>query len=397
MFDKFSLKGAGFGVFIAALALVGIPNITEYQDASEYMVIQGIGGSLTVFTEQGWHGQWFGTVTKYPRQKRYDFKNENGENTTVRVQFNDGGYADLYGSVLWTMPSDEKSILAIHKDFRSEEGVEKGAVIKSLDSAIFQTGPLMSSTESVSERRGELVQYINDQAERGVYVTRVDERTINEDSKTGGERTVKVVQIVRGEDGQAKRQQGSILKDYNIRLQPIAITRLNYDDTVKKQITDRQKATTAVQLAQANAKKAEQDAITAEEQGKANAAQSRWEQEVIKAREVTKAQQSLEVAVLATKEAEQYKQAEILKGQGEAERKRLVMNADGQLQVKLDAWNKAQEVWAEAFANYKGEMVPSIVMGGSGNQNATGNAQAVMDLIGTKMAKDLALDLSNKK
>src|SRR6187402_3032671 len=53
-----------------------------------------------------------------------------------------------------------------------------------------------------------------------------------------------------------------------------------------------------VQTAIANSKKAEQDAITTELQGKAAAAKAKWEQEVIKAQAITQAQQEKEVAAL---------------------------------------------------------------------------------------------------
>src|SRR5215831_9908374 len=58
-----------------------------------------------------------------------------------------------------------------------------------------------------------------------------------------------------------------------------------------------------VQTAIANSKKAEQDAITTELQGKAAAAKAKWEQEVIKAQAITQAQQEKEVAALQVQTA----------------------------------------------------------------------------------------------
>jgi len=85
------------------------------------------------------------------------------------------------------------------------------------------------------------------------------------------------------------------------------------------------------------------------------------------------------------------KQQQILLGQGEAERKKLVMVADGALTQKLDAYVSTQKVWAEAFAK---RAVPSMIMGGGAQQDT--QAQEFMSLMTAKAAKDLALDLAPK-
>ena len=58
-----------------------------------------------------------------------------------------------------------------------------------------------------------------------------------------------------------------------------------------------------VQTSIANAKKSEQDALTAEQKGKADATSAKWAQEVIKAKLVTEAQQKKEVAALEAQAA----------------------------------------------------------------------------------------------
>lgn len=386
------------------IAVVLIPNLMENQDASDLMVIQSVTGELNVYTEPGPHWQGFGKVTLYPRQAQYNFcsvSNKDGVETlcdganaaSKKLRFNDGGHANLNGFVMWEMPTDAKSIIEIHKRFGSADAVQNRAVAKMIDGAVYLAGPLMSSTESSGSRRAELVQYINDQAENGVYVTHSQNVTVK-DPITGQDKTDTVTQIALGNNGQPLRQQGSVLNELGIKLQPLSISELKYDSVVEKQIAERQKAITQVQNARANALRAEQDAITVAKQGEADAAKAKWEQEVIKAKEVTLAQQKLEVARLAAEAAAQTKREQILLGEGEAERKKLVMQADGALDPKLKAWSAAQEVWAKAFAEHKGPMVPSVVMGNGSNTSATSSTQTIIDLIGIKAAKDLGLDMS---
>jgi hypothetical protein len=386
------IKAIVGGGILAVFLIFGIPTIIENLDASEVMVIQSITGELNVYTEPGPQWQWGGTVTTYPRQRQYVFGNEDGKDTSIKLQFNDGGVATLHGSVNWEMPLDKESILKIHKNFGSAEAVEKRAVVKMMDAATYLAGPLMSSIESAGERRAELVNVINDQAERGVYVTRVN-TIVKKDDLTKEEKTVNVTEIQRNNDGTPKRQQGSILSEFNIRLQPISIKNLDYDSVVKQQIVDRQKSTTAVQLAIAQALKAEQDAITAEKNGMATAAEARWKQETVKAQKVTEAEQRRDVAKLAKDEAEFYKAQQILIGQGDAERKRLVMAADGALDPKLKAYIEVNSMYAKAIGDYQGNWVPTVVMGDKQGGNGTG-AQALIDMLSAKTAKELSLDMS---
>jgi regulator of protease activity HflC (stomatin/prohibitin superfamily) len=121
----------------------------------------------------------------------------------------------------------------------------------------------------------------------------------------------------------------------------------------------------------------------------------RTEQEVIKAQAVTEAQQQLEVATLAAKAAEQTKREQILLGEGEATRKRLVMQANGALEDKLAVWKEVNLAYANAIEKYTGNWVPTIVMGGDGKN--TNGADNLISLLTTKTAKDLALDFKATK
>lgn len=385
-----NIKGFTGGLIALFIGLIVILESFINLDAGEIAVVQSVfDGELEVVTEPGPKPVWFGKVTRYPKQRAYIFD----EDTAAPVQFNDGGTAMLIGSINWNMPLDAPSVLKIHKNFQGADAVEQNAVIKSINSAIYLSGPLMSSTESAGERRSELVQLINDQAKLGVYVTRV---TTEEVTDIGGDkRTVRVTNIVRGEDGQPMRQQSSLLAEYNIGIQPLAIKKLNYDNIVSGQIVDRQKATTAVELAKAEALKSEQDAKTAAAKGEADATKAKWEQEVIKAKAVTEAQQKFEVAKLDAQAAEQTKLKLILEGQGEAEKKRLVMQADGALEKKLEAWVKAQGYWANAFKDRQGDIVPRTLVGGNGS-NGAASVNSIMDMFAVNQAKQLSLNMDTK-
>jgi regulator of protease activity HflC (stomatin/prohibitin superfamily) len=303
------------------------------------------------------------------------------------------------------MPTDPASVIKLHKEFGSIEAIDRQLIQPAIVKAFYQTSPLMSSTESYASRRTEFLSLFQDQLLNGVYKTKTVE-VKEPDPITGELKTVSKVDILMDQSGNPTRAETSSFKLYNISMLPATIREVRYDPEVEKQIASQRDAILNVQTAQAAAKKAEQDAITAEKSGEAKAAQARAEQEALKATAVTKAEQDKDVATLQAQqqrdvakleqEAAGYtKQQNILLGEGEAERKRLVFSADGALAQKLDAYVRSQEIWASAFKDHQGPLVPSVVMGGSsGSSSAASSVQQLMDMFAVRNAHDLSLDFS---
>lgn len=376
---------------VAALAAVLVVamagELVEHLDAQEVMVIQSLSGKLTVYDTPGYHPQWFGKVTKYPRRSSYEFQ--------APIRFNDGAQAKMHGSIQFEIPTDAPTLITLHSKFGSAQTLQGQLVERVIDKAIYMSGPLMSSKESYAEKRNALITYVEDQITHGVYQTRQhDVKTT--DPITGVEKTITAVEIVADDKGMPRRQEDPILAPFGIKTFNFTISELNYDATVEAQIRGQQQITMDVQTAIATAKKAEQQAITVAKEGEAAAAKAKWEQEVIKAKAVVEAQQALEVAQLDTKKAEQEKMAKILRAEGESEYKRKIIVADGALEQKLAAYKEVQAAWAQAFAEYKGPaLVPAVVMAPrEGAASGGTGAQALIDMLSAKTARDLALDLS---
>ena len=298
------LLGAGLLLLIIILFS---GKIVENVDNSEIVIIQSaFSGKVSIYTTPGPVFQAFGTATHYKKSNQFWFSKKKDEGRTddqsIKIRFNDGGHGSISGSVRWYMPAGEKGILKLHTDFGSHEAVEQQLVRQVVTKSVYMTGPLMSSKESSAEKRNDLLSYIEDQSINGVY------RTIQEDIKVhddlmNTDKTVTVVKIVQGENKMPLRQEVSSVKVYGVSLQGLALNSIDYDSEVENQIKVQQQAYMQVQTAIANSKKAEQDAITTELQGKAAAAKAKWEQEVIKAQAITQAQQEKEVAALEAQTA----------------------------------------------------------------------------------------------
>lgn len=387
----------GLAVVVVGVVLMAGKNLLENVNADEIMVIQSpISGEMSWYTTPGIKWQGLGKVTKYTRRSIYEFQNQ--------VRFNDGGHATMHGSIQYEMPLDVENLTSIHVRFGSPEAVQRQLVETVVNKSVYLTGPLMSSKESFAEKRNSLIHYVEDQVENGVYQTTQRDARIK-DPITGAEKTATVVEIVGGKDGLPMRQEEAVLTSFGIKPFNFSITQLSYDDAVDQQIQQQQQLAMDVQTAIAESKKAEQRAITVAEQGKADAAKAKWEQEVEKAKAVTLAQQEKEVAELeaqkrlavATLDAQaagQYKSERLLRADADAEYKRRVMEADGALTQKLEAMVKVNELYADAIKNHPGPWVPSIVMGGgdakSGGQQG---AMPLIDLLTARTAQQLAVDL----
>ena len=384
---------------IAFLAtLICLPQLVENLDAKNLMVIQSVGGDLNTFIEPGWKTQAFGKVTVYQRRDQFSFSSvkDQGKTTdeSISTRFNDGGHGNISGTVNWQMPLKHEQIVALHKDFGSIGAIEQQLIRPSMQKVIYNVGPTMSSTESSAEKRPEIPKYIDDQLIHGPYLTKTVTVT-QKDPISGADKQVAVVQIAMNEKGQPMRESESQITKYGIILQPVSINEIKYDQIVEDQIKQRQQSTTGVQISIANAKKAEQDAITTEQQGKATAAKAKWEQETLNAKEIAFAEKAVAVATLGAKAAEQYKKEQILRGEGDAQAKALRMNADGALDTKLAAYVEVSKAYAEAMGNYQGAWVPSVVMGNSG---AGGNgAAALVEMLTAKTARELGIDMSVTK
>ncbi len=376
---------------VAVLLLGALPMSTqvfEMVDADEIVIIQSpIRGTLATHITPGLKLRLFGKTTAYPKRNFYDFQQD--------IRFNEGGEGTMHGSLQWEMPLDRQNLLDLHTRFGSAEAIQTSLVEVVTDKSVYMTGPLLSSTESYAEKRTNLIYWVEDQINNGTYQTRTED--VQEiDELTGELRIVALVEIMSDGSGQPLRQERGQLTEFGIRPFNFAVTEIAYSPKVEEQIQQQQENIMAVQTAIAQSREAEQRALTVEQQGLANAARARWEQEVLKAQAVTEAEQALQVAQLDRQTADEERQANILRGQGEAERRRLVMEADGALQPKLDAYVEVQKAFADAIASYQGAWVPSVVMGEEASGTAGGGALQLIELLGIRAAQDLAVDLTNR-
>jgi hypothetical protein len=376
-------------VFVASLFLS--PLIFETNNAGFLSVRQAAGsGTLTAYSEPGMFLQGFGEVTKYKQSDTLHF--EDGDLGSVDVRFTDGAKAKVAVNVRFDLPGDPKKILDIHQKFRSYNALVTETIRQVVSESVLLTAALMSAEESYTTKRAEFSQIADDQVRNGVYITEA-ETIETTDTKTKEISRRQIVSIQKDAKGQPERKH-AVLDQYGIRVTQFVIKDIDYDDKVDTMIQAKQEAMQQTVSAKANAERAVQDRITAEEVGRKNVAVAKYEQEVEKQRAVTTAEKELDVARLRRQAAELEKQALIAKGEGEGEYKRRIMAADGALEKKLATYERVNALWAEALAKTNATLVPTVSTGGSGpGGNALNN---MMELLSIKASRDLALDIRAK-
>ena len=310
--------------FCVLLALFMIPNVGENVQKEEIVVCQSpFSGKMTYWTEPGLKGQWFGKITRYYKTQQLWFGSddekgrEQGE--PIPVIFNDASDGMIYGSLRVKLPKDVEHLDRIQTDYNGMDRLMSDLVRPTVTKVIYASGPLMSAFESYAEKKNDLIEYITDQLTNGVYKTAVNTIEVV-DPITGEKKTSKIAVLINDENapGGYKRSEVSPFSYYGIEIGQVAVSKIAYSDRVNAQIAQQQEANMLIQTSKAKSAAAQQEAVRAEEEGKAAAAKSKWEQEKIKVVEITKAEQAREVSRLAAEKAEFDKKRIVAEGEAEA-------------------------------------------------------------------------------
>lgn len=386
------------GLIVGAVAIIacmfaGCGSFTTIGAGTIAVKQNVLDGQLSVWSSPGVHARNFGNVTEYKISDQFWFseREDEGKKTddSILVQFNDGGQAHISGSLRFDLPTDPNLMIELHKKFGSEAAIEHQLIRQVVNKSVFMAAQNMTSRESYSDKRADLLRLIIDQIDHGCYRTMARDVKIV-DALSGQEKTVTVHEPVldpKSPNGIA-REEVSPLDTFGIKAYNLTINSITYSDIVNNQIQAQQVAQGAVTTAQAKAREAEQNAITIAKEGEATAAKAKWTQEAEKATVVTKAQQEVEVAKLELEAAQLTKQKDIALGEGESQRRKLLMSADGALDARLDALKEINAHYADAIA--KQPIVPQFQMGSGPGSSSFDLANMLM----LQTAKSIGLDMT---
>lgn len=413
------IKVIGALLIAGTVATIGIGAMTAgVNDAGYTTVVQYPTGTMKVHLEPGWYFKWFGNTTIYAKQITMDADNDEAasgatiDQMGISVRYSDGGTGTIYGKMRYSLPENREDMLKVHAAFRSANGVAYKLLKSVTEEAVNQTAALMKSEEGFDSKRAVFTQWAKAQIKLGLFET--EAQWISEKDEVTGKTVSKQIAVIKMEKG-VPQHYASELSEYGISLVGFQLNNPTFEKKTLDQIAEKRAATMAIITAKANAEKAKQDAITAEAQGKANVMTARYEKEVEKERAVTDAEKVAEVAVIKAKqrvdvakaakdEAEQFKLkageiklANILEGEGQAEKNRLIIESDGALDKKIAAVVAINKAYAVAMGQQKWVPETNMISGGvSGDTNGSA-ATDLINLLTVQAAKAVNVDLEITK
>lgn len=414
------------------LVLLGASSFMVFENvpAGKICIIQSpISGDLEVYFDPGVKLQLFGKVTYYPKSDIYAFPQPVKpfdksyvaiEDKSIPIVFNDSGGGSIPGSIRFDYPVEKEKMKLIHTTFSSHDAVVKGLIKPTVERAITLTGSMMSSIEAFMARKADLPVMIEDQAKYGLYRTRTYDKRIT-DEITNEDKTIKVSEPIEDPNAPSgiARQENSVITKYGIIFSNFSFTGVTPSEKVYERINVLFDMYAKIEQSTLNVRNQEQETKAQQEIYKKEKAIEKGKAEAITAKEtetasrnkkvavtnaerekevaITNAQREKEVAALKRDAAALYKEEQELRGKGDAAYKKAVIDADGALQQKLAAYVEVQKVWAKAFAERTGNIVPDIIVGKDGATPGSTNAMDdYLKLLSIKAAKDLQLDASIK-
>ncbi len=392
-------------IIVIYFVISGMSGMYFDNPAGYYTVKQDIiTGKMRVYSDPGWTLRLFGYTWKFKFSEIYYFSKNKQEgesnDTSIHVRFNDGGKARISGNVRLELPTDFNSRILLQRHLRNWENFLVMGVRRVIDEAVILTASLMTSEESYATKRAMFSQMVSDQIQNGVYLT--EEQNIEEENQKNQEKSVRKVTVIKRSEKGIPLRKDNPMKAYNMHWTQFVIKEIDYETDTLSQIEQKRKAVQSITTNIAEAEKAQQNKITAEEQGKQGVTEAKYEAEVEKKSAIvraqqdqmvaeTQAQQRLTVAELDAQAAEQEMKASTLKGEAEYQVARKRIEADGALALKGKAMIRIQQVWARAFENAKQSMVPEITSL-TGMDSIT-LVRIIMERITERMCSELGITL----
>lgn len=392
---------------VLALIVFSFTNPFAYNDATERTVVTTMSGDQFVRYEPGpFFAGFFAKKVHYPNQisisyqkdeADYDLTDNTIEIGKARIQFSDGTQALCDGIVQYILPTSEKEMIEMHNAHRSAEGLVKRRLAPYTQECLSAAAQLMTSEMHYSGGKAQMTQDYLNQLQNGSYLLSV--RQVNTtDTIEHTQKTMYLVQIQMDKDGQPKRKFSSI-KGYGITVGDAQITYTDYEAKVDSMLAKKIEASTAASVSKQRLMTAQQQAMTAEAEGRKTLVEIEYKEKQKQTVAVVNAQTQVETSKQYLLQQDIDLQASVKESQkiknyadANAYDKAKSINADNGLNQKLEAYKEVQRYWAEALSNYKGDIVPTYQSGGSSGNGAIN----FMDLMGAKAAKDLSLDLKNK-
>ncbi len=393
-----------------------------YAEPGYNYLVQYPNGTQVGETTPGYHLKYWGSYEPFNKfipvkADEEDNPNISADIGTIEGRFTDSVTADVSVTALFQLPVVEEEFLRIAVAFRTQENLENTTLIPVLREVVRNSARTMTAQDYIAGKGGEFENAILDQLREGIYLLditeirpegKVDVANVDEDRGIEQSQMVRYeVSKTRGPDGQILRKPTALL-DYKIVVSQANIAGVDPEPKFKEMLALQRDAAAQASVKKQEAKRAEYDKQKIIAEGEASKAQIRVDQEKLQITKLIAAETMLKEAKIDLSQAKIQREKEVelaakvkIAADAQAYAKAKVIQADGALEQKLEAFNRAVEDISKGWANRK---VPQqvIMMGGNGEgtNNVAGSPQEVQVMMGMMMAEmakqNLKLDLNVK-
>lgn len=396
-------------VMAVLFALIGIAllifqlNPFGYNDLGYRQIVETPTGKKYVVFGNGLYTKFPGSkVTSYPNVITIANRGANTGSTVdgalIPIRFNDATEAVAQTVVRFRLPNIEEDMLLLHSEYINKEYLALKGLQPYTIECLKSSAQLMDSEIHYSGGRAQLSQDFQNQLSNGLYLLDIMEIAVK-DTVTGEVKRIYENKVRVDETGLPIRKE-SDLKQFGLSIASATIENVDYEDKVDEKLSKKIEASTRESVSKQNLITAQQEELTAAAEGRRQLVEIEYKEKQIQTQQLVEAETSVRLAEknrekqVISLEAAKLEAARIKElAEATAFKKKKIIEADGALEKKLDAYIQTQQMWAQAFENYTGDMVPQFQTGGSDGKG--GNAgTAFMDLMSAKAAKDLTLDLN---
>ena len=291
-----------FALFLAAILVVVYINPFSTNESGYREHVRTFSGEEFIRFEPGFYfSGFFATVTPYPDviTVQYGMVDEIGEDVTFfaephRVRFNGGDNARIGHTVKWDLPDDEENMLGIHRHYRSHKRLASTTLSQYQKETAGYATQMLDSETHYSGGQSQLKEFFQDQLRNGQILLDKETNSVK-NPETGKSETIIVVKPRMDKDGQALRTPSDIQK-YQISPSFVSIDNVKYDPLIENKLKAKIESATIKSISEQKLITAQQEALTAIEQGKKAIEEVKAKKEAEKLEAVIMAQQQKEVA-----------------------------------------------------------------------------------------------------
>ena len=292
-------------------------------------------------------------------------------------------------------------MILIHNTHRTPTSLVVKRLAPYTKECLQSSAQLMSSEKHYGGGRAQMAQDFLDQLKEGVFLLVTEENLIY-DSLEKEKKRVYQTSIQYDKKTSLPKRKLSSIKEYGITVADAAITDVDYEDKVDQKLVKIIDAVTKSSISKQELMTAQQQTLTAKAKGEQALVEIEYQQKQEQTKQVVEAETKVKVAEQDKLQQKIAYEGAILEAKkikemadAQAYARSRIMQADGALEMKLNAQVEVQKAWADAFSEYTGAIVPQFQTGDSGGSKGNG-ALTFMDIITAKTAKDFALDLRTK-